>query len=748
MFKKLLLLLILGIALTAPAGEKRIIGSKAGGTQTLMRVDIVSRIIEYTVNGVDWFQPLLAEATTSSAGLLSASDKSKINLIPASLGTAGQVWTVNGLATAAEWVTPTSGVDLSAYGSTYNGHYARFAYSSGGIDENTRHLFHFDNATTDDVGTETFEWTNSVSTYGTGKFSNAITVSVGSRLGWYLDPAKDIFSISTPMTWDFWIKPTSVVADGNSYDNLISQFQDSYWSWLYFHLTSDYKLQVWYNYRNGTYESYTTPVQLTQGAWQHVAIVHEGGGLVKVYVNGTLQTSHTFTYFELGNNSGGFGDGECFVIAGRKLGDSFGGSLDEYSISHGVARWTADFTPPAAPYSAEATRAIYIDSTALSNATASNAGLMSSADKAKLDGLESTTPWDSITGKPAVLAQYNGTVDDNGVITLENSVAVADIALGSVVKFTAANTAQGVAAGDLYQKKLQSITPDPVEYDDAVLIVSGAGKTELNGTYVLDPSYGTGTDRRWIKNDSSGCYIYTPNGRWWIRAPEYYGYYTTSYSDSDPWLGEWNIDVGGEAPIPTVTRGILGTATDRLAQFAPIGQDATTSKAGFMSASDKSKLDELATVATSGSYSDLSGTPSLAAVATSGSYADLTNKPSEATTSAAGLMSSSDKTKIDALFTSVTINAQTESYTLVLADKSKLITMSNASANTLTIPLNSSVAYAVGTWIDIVNIGAGTCTITATSGVTLNGVDGGTKDLAQWAGVRLYKIAENTWITR
>ena len=105
MFKKLLLLLALTLAITVPAGEKRIIGSKAGGNQTLMRVDIVTKIIEYTTNGTDWFQPLLAEATTSSAGLMSASDKSKINMIPASLGTAGQVWTVNSGATAAEWTT-------------------------------------------------------------------------------------------------------------------------------------------------------------------------------------------------------------------------------------------------------------------------------------------------------------------------------------------------------------------------------------------------------------------------------------------------------------------------------------------------------------------------------------------------------------------------------------------------------------------------------------------------------------------
>ena len=74
--------------------------------------------------------------------------------------------------------------------------------------------------------------------------------------------------------------------------------------------------------------------------------------------------------------------------------------------------------------------------------------------------------------------------------------------------------------------------------------------------------------------------------------------------------------------------------------------------------------------------------------------------------------------------TTISISTQTgTSYPLVLEDQGKLITMSNASANTLTIPLNSNVAYPVGTWIDVSNIGAGTCTITAGSGVTLNGTD-------------------------
>lgn len=64
---------------------------------------------------------------------------------------------------------------------------------------------------------------------------------------------------------------------------------------------------------------------------------------------------------------------------------------------------------------------------------------------------------------------------------------------------------------------------------------------------------------------------------------------------------------------------------------------ATTVSAGFMSAADKSKLDGLATVATSGSYTDLSGKPSLATVATSGSYSDLTGTPTLSTVASTGV---------------------------------------------------------------------------------------------------------------
>jgi hypothetical protein len=68
----------------------------------------------------------------------------------------------------------------------------------------------------------------------------------------------------------------------------------------------------------------------------------------------------------------------------------------------------------------------------------------------------------------------------------------------------------------------------------------------------------------------------------------------------------------------------------------------------------------------------------------------------------------------------VGINAQTgTTYTTVLADNGKLITQTNASAITTTIPPNSSVAYPVGAQLNVAQYGAGQVTFAQGAGVTI-----------------------------
>jgi hypothetical protein len=93
----------------------------------------------------------------------------------------------------------------------------------------------------------------------------------------------------------------------------------------------------------------------------------------------------------------------------------------------------------------------------------------------------------------------------------------------------------------------------------------------------------------------------------------------------------------------------------------------------------------------------------------------------------------------------ITTNRQTESYTLVLGDADKLVEMNVATANDLTIPLNSSVAFATGTQILLAQYGAGQTTIVPTSGVTVRSNEAKLKLNVRYSGATLIKIDTNEW---
>jgi len=64
-------------------------------------------------------------------------------------------------------------------------------------------------------------------------------------------------------------------------------------------------------------------------------------------------------------------------------------------------------------------------------------------------------------------------------------------------------------------------------------------------------------------------------------------------------------------------------------------------------------------------------------------------------------------------------DAEIASFTAILANNGQVVTMNNASANTFSIPTNASVAFPIGTQINVLQIGAGQTTIQAvTSGTT------------------------------
>ena len=109
-------------------------------------------------------------------------------------------------------------------------------------------------------------------------------------------------------------------------------------------------------------------------------------------------------------------------------------------------------------------------------------------------------------------------------------------------------------------------------------------------------------------------------------------------------------------------------------------------------------------------------------------------------------VSTATQTALDAKTNKLIVtNRQTASYTLVLSDADKLVEMNVGSANNLTVPLNSSVAFSTGTQILLAQYGAGQTTIVATSGVTIRSNGAKLKFNAQYSAATLIKIAENEW---
>lgn len=91
-------------------------------------------------------------------------------------------------------------------------------------------------------------------------------------------------------------------------------------------------------------------------------------------------------------------------------------------------------------------------------------------------------------------------------------------------------------------------------------------------------------------------------------------------------------------------------------------------------------------------------------------------------------------------------NLQTDSYTLVLGDADLAVVINKATAVNLTVPLNSSVAYPIGTVIPIHQRGAGQVTVVATGGVTINSPSDKKKLTGQYSSGALRKYGTDTWV--
>ncbi len=97
------------------------------------------------------------------------------------------------------------------------------------------------------------------------------------------------------------------------------------------------------------YNGDTFPANVIQGGtiaynqWVHFAVVRNSGTM-NLYINGTSVDSISATA-----SLNGVGSNLIVGAPGDNLADGMHGYLEDFRITKGLARYTANFTPPTAP---------------------------------------------------------------------------------------------------------------------------------------------------------------------------------------------------------------------------------------------------------------------------------------------------------------------------------------------------------------------------------------------------------------
>jgi hypothetical protein len=171
-------------------------------------------------------------------------------------------------------------------------------------------------------------------------------------------------------------------------------------------------------------------------------------------------------------------------------------------------------------------------------------------------------------------------------------------------------------------------------------------------------------------------------------------------------------NVAGDISGVTASTGLTGGGTSGTVSVS-IDTAVTTDLSTAQTLSNKNLTSGTNTFPTS--LATLTGTQTL-------TNKDLTSATNTLPTSVATLTGTQTLTNktLTAPIIDLALNAQTgTTYTFVLTDDGKLVTASNASAQTYTIPPAASVAYNTGSQLNIVQKGAGQVTFAAGAGVTI-----------------------------
>ena len=230
-----------------------------------------------------------------------------------------------------------------------------------GNDANTVSLLHMNGADqsttfTDDAAGGTHSWTaylgaqidTAQKEFGTasGLFDGVDSyISTGDSADWNFGAGN--------FTIDFWVRFNSLTA----YDVFITQYQDAENEWVLRRDDTTNQLYFYCNVPGATIiEVPTSGLSLNVNTWYHIALVRNGSNF-QIYVDGVSYASVTDT-----SDMPDFTGSLYIGMRGNLIHHPFDGWLDEVRVSKGIARWTANFTPPTEEYNGAVGQVIMISS--------------------------------------------------------------------------------------------------------------------------------------------------------------------------------------------------------------------------------------------------------------------------------------------------------------------------------------------------------------------------------------------------
>lgn len=182
---------------------------------------------------------------------------------------------------------------------------------------------------------------NNAETVGDAKISTAQSKFGGSSM--YFDGTGDYVSVpvtpnlqfgSSSFTIEAWIYPTNM----GSYPMISAQYAGSAHAYFFSIGASNTKLTI-YLYHDGGSSYFITTNDVTLNTWNHVALVRNGN-TVTMYINGISGGNITYTE-SLRNIT------TPITVGADATGQyPFFGYIDDFRITKGYARYTANFTPP------------------------------------------------------------------------------------------------------------------------------------------------------------------------------------------------------------------------------------------------------------------------------------------------------------------------------------------------------------------------------------------------------------------